>query len=332
MASQNEQLNNWKSVLDHKAHILYANIGHLQTQLTSLGTDPQEIEELCEPYYELLNSLYSEDYPLANAIENSDLVVRIEGKAIDKHSPRVSVVTSYFNKVKTQVTAIAKALANLDDRQRTLPREFDLTVSAFAKGSLVLGFSLPTTQDLEVDGQSTLFGENDPFYQAARNAMKTLGVVSHLVIDNASKDVLAEAVPDPKVRDIAIAAVKDLAPSGRQGISSVSLGGKEVGQFDQGKLTKESREVAKQAMDNPVASEETITFHGQVREIDLDAFRFELRHVENLEANEVRCIYTGYSDSEASTWVNRFVSVKGVVERDSLGRARLMAAESVRIG
>lgn len=331
MADQNGQLDTWKSVLDHKAHILYANIGHLQTELTAVGTDPKEIEELCEPYYELLNSLHSEDYPLANAIENSDLVVRIEGRAIDKDSPRVSVVTSYFEKVRTQVTNIAKALANLDDRQRRLPRQFDLTVSAFAKGSLVLGFSLPTLQDLEEDGQATLFGVDDPMYQAARKAMQTLGVVSHLVIDKASTEAIAEAVPDAKVRDVALAAVKELAPSGRTGVSSVSLAGKEVGAFDQGKLTKETREVATQAMEHPVESDEVATFHGQVREIDLDAFRFELRHVENLEANEVRCIYAGYSDNEASKWLNKFVVVSGLVERDSKGKARLMEIQSIKI-
>jgi hypothetical protein len=331
MPIQNGQFENWKDVLDHKAHVLYSNIAHMQSELRAVGASENDIEDLCEPYYELLESLYSEDYPLIEALETSDLVVRIEGAAIDKHSPRVSVVTSYFNKVKTQVTAIAKALANLDDRQRTMPREFDLTVSAFAKGSLVIGFSLPTTQDLEQPGQSTLFGENDPFYLAARNAMKTLGVVSHLVIDNAPKEELAKAVPDARVRDIALTAVKELAPSGRTGVSSVSLAGKEVGQFEQGKLTKETRKVAEKVMENPVTSNEVATFYGQVREIDLDAHRFDLRHIENLESNEVRCVYKGYSDEAASEWINRYVAVTGRVDRDAKARARLMVIESIEI-
>lgn len=331
MANQNAQLDTWKAVLDHKAHILYSNIGHLQAELTASGVDANLIEELCEPYYELLDSLHSEDYPLANAIENSDLVVRIEGRAIDRDSPRVSVVTSYFEKVRTQVTKIAKALADLDDRQRAIPRQFDLTVSAFAKGSLVIGFSLPTTQDLENGDQPTLFGENDPLYLAARNAMKTLGVVSHLVIDKAPTETIAEAIPDAKVRDVALAAVRELAPSGRTGVSAVSLAGKEVGVFDQGKLTKETREVAVKAMEHPVASQEIVTFHGHVREMDLDAHRFELRHVENLEANEVRCIYKDYEDSTASEWLNKLVTVVGLVDRDAKGRARLMEVQSIEV-
>src|SRR5436305_2111259 len=127
MAGQNKQLENWKGVLDHKAHILYANIAHLQSELTALGTDANAIEELCEPYYELLESLYSEDYPLANAIEQSDFVVRLKGEGVDHFHPRISVVTSYFDKVRKQVTKIAKATAELAEDVTRIPKEFDLT-------------------------------------------------------------------------------------------------------------------------------------------------------------------------------------------------------------
>lgn len=330
MNGETVQFDRWKSVLDYKASLLYSQIARVKSEFTAQGTDADLIEEFLEPYYASLKSLYTEDYALAEALENSDLVVRIEGRAVDKDSPRVSVVSSYFGKVRTQVTKIAKALANLDDRQRRLPKEFDLTISAFAKGSLILGFSLPTTQDLEEESQVSLFGVNDPLYLAARNAMKTLGVVSKLVIEDASTEALAEAVPDAKVRDIALSAVRELAPSGRTGVSSVAIAGKGIGNFDQGKLTRETRSIAQKAMKHPVESDEIVTFHGQIREIDLDARRFELRHVEHLEANEVRCIYDeSHTDSAASKWINKLVTVSGRVERDANGKARLMEIQTI---
>ena len=234
--------------------------------------------------------------------------------------------------MRTQVTKVAKAIANLENSSRRVPKEFDLTLTAFAKGSLVLGFSLPTLQDLEEgSNQPTLFGENDPLYKAAREAMKTLGVVSHFIADDASLEEIAVAVPDAKVRDVAISALNELMPSARQGISSVSIAGKDIGQFEQGILTKETKKSVQKVLEHPISSKETATFNGQVREIDLDAKRLELRHIENLEVNEVRCIYKIYSDEIASKWLNKNVVITGIVERDANGKARLMEIENIEI-
>ena len=331
MNTQIEKTDSWKQILDGKVNTLLDQISYIKSELAGSEFDESVVEEMCRPYTAMLQEIYQEEYPLAYAIENSDLVVRIEGIGVEKDSPRLSLISSYFGKVRKQVTNIAKALANLEEGGRRLPKQFDLTLSAFAKGSLVLGFSLPTLQDIEEDAgnQPTLFGENDPLYLAAREAMKTLGVVSHFVGENASKEEIAAAIPDAKVRDVALAALNDLVPSGRQGITAVSLAGKEVGNFEQVTLTKQTKEAVRKVLEHPVVSEERVSFHGQVREIDLDAKRLELRHIENLEVNEVRCIYKNYTDDEASEWLNKNVAVIGVVERNANGKARLMEIESI---
>lgn len=323
----------WKQVLDEKVSFLLNQISNIKNELAGSDFDENIIEEMCQPYTEMLQEIFQEEYPLLNAISNSDLVVRIEGIGVEKDSPRLSLISAYFGKVRKQVTNIAKALAHLEEGGRKLPKQFDLTLSAFAKGSLVLGFSLPTVQDIEEDneGQITLFGENDPLYVAAREAMKTLGVVSHFVANDASKEEIAAVIPDAKVRDIALAAVNDLSPSGRQGISKVSLAGKEIGDFEQTPLTQKTKEIVKKVLDHPIISEEIATFHGQVREIDLDAKRLELRHIENNTLNEVRCIYKNYSDNDAKEWLNEYVKVVGKVERDSNGNARLMEIDEIKI-
>ncbi len=332
MNGNNQQINTWKGVLDHKAHLLYSQIAHIQSEMSVLGRSIDEIEELCEPYYILLDSLYSEDYPLAKAIEESDLVVRLQGVGVDKDRPRLSIITSYFGKVRTQVTTIAKALANLTEGGRKIPDQFDLTLSAFAKGSLVLGFSLPTVQDLEYHSAGMILGTEDPLYKAAREAMKTLGIVSQFVARDAPLEAIAEAIPDAKIRDIALSAVNALAPSGQMGVSSVSIAGKGIGLFEAGLLTKATKGTIQKVLKHPVDSDEFAVFPGQVREIDLDARRFELRHVENDEQNHLRCRYnSSYSDNDAKKWLNKSVRVSGKVERDANGKARLMEIQSIEM-
>lgn len=80
MSSNTEQFENWKAAIDFKADLLYSEIARIKGEFAALGTEPELIEEFCKPYYQSLKALYSEDYPLAEAFENSDLVVRIDGE------------------------------------------------------------------------------------------------------------------------------------------------------------------------------------------------------------------------------------------------------------
>lgn len=331
MSANTKEFRTWNEVLNYKARILFAQIAHIQQGVRENGGSDELIEQLCEPYEELLKSMYEEDYPLAKALEDSDLLLRIEGPAINRENPRVSVVTGIFSKVRKEVGNVAKSIAQISDAVKRLPKEMDLGVSAFAKGSLILGFTLPTTEDIEEanQGQQNLLGEQDPLYQAARQAIHTIGVVTRYVGEGKSLEELAAVVPDAQVRDTALAAVESLAPSKRQGINSVAIAGRAVGEEELPPLTHAARAVIQKQLRHPVVSEEIVTLLGYVREIDLDAKRFELRHVENLEANVVRCVYSEQSDDEASDWLNKHIRVTGRVDRDTTGKPRLLEVASV---
>lgn len=324
----------WSDVLDHKARILYAQIAQAQRDVAEHGGDDQMLDALCEPYIELLKSMYAEDYPLARAIEESDLLVSLEGPAISRENPRVSIITNIFTRVRSEVANVAKAIAQISESQKRLPKEMDLGLSAFAKGSLILGFTLPSPSEIEEskDGQRSLLGEEDPLYRAAREAIRTIGLVKKHVAEG-NLDRLAEAVPDAKVRDTALSAIQNLTPTGRQGINSVNIAGRQVG-TDLGSkaLTPVLRDTIRQRLEHPISVVgEEVNFIGDVREIDLDARRFELRHIENMEANDVRCSYVEQTDEEASQWLNNHVRVHGIVERDAGGKARLLEVASIEI-
>lgn len=322
----------WSDVLDYKARILYAQIAEMRQGVIDHGGTEEQIEILCEPYIELLKSMYAEDYPLAKAIEESDLLLRLEGPAINKENPRLSVITGVFKNVRTEVANIAKAIAQISDSKKRLPKEMDLGLSAYAKGSLILGFTLPSAEELEesAGGQQSLLGEQDPLYQAAREAIRTIGVITRHLSEGKTVEDLSDAIPDPRVRDTALLAIEKLSPTGRQGIQTVSISGKQTGGEEPVQLTSIVREDIRQHLQQPVISDEEIDIVGDVREIDLDANRFEIRHIENMEINDVRCKYK-VTDAEASDWLNKRVRVHGIVERDASGRPRLLDVTSVKV-
>jgi hypothetical protein len=75
----------------------------------------------------------------------------------------------------------------------------------------------------------------------------------------------------------------------------------------------------------PVQSRETIEkYVGTVREIDLDARRFELRQIVGVPKEEIRCAYLELHDAEAKNWLDRKVQVSGPVVRDSKGTVRML--------
>ena len=337
MSTNPTQFDNWNDVLDYKARILYAQIARLQSEVAEHGGDDRLLDEMAAPYIELLKSMYAEDYPLAKAIQESDLLVQLEGPAISRDNPRISIITGELNKVRTQVGKVAKSIAQLSAKFRGVPDEMDLGLSAFAKGSLILGFTVPSAGDLAEgrDGQESLFGDQDPYFQAARDAIRTIGIVTKYITEGGSPDDLSDMIPDPKVRDTALSAVKELAPSGRSGIDSVRLSGKSIVDLDlKQPLTLKTRETVRKRVEHPIASptaEPPVTIIGHVREMDLDYKRFELRHIENMEVNDVRCSYIDQTDEEAKQWLDSRVRVVGIAERDRSGKARLLEVTSIEV-
>lgn len=334
MSTNVTEFESWNDVLNHKARILYAQIAEIQNGVSEQGGDEHLIDELCEPYYELLKSMYAEDYPLAKAVEESDLVISLEGPAISRDNPRISIVTGVMGKVKTHVTRLAKALAHLTERG--VPAEVDLGLSAFAKGSLVLGFTLPTAAEITEAQRrdqpllAELVAEQRVF-QAARDAIRTLGIVTQHVTEGRGLDELREIIPDPKVRDTALAAVKELAPTTRSGIQTVRISGREMRNLGVSRpLTPTIRESVGKKLERPVSATSTaetlvpITIVGDIREMDLDTHRFDLRHIENMEVNDLRCSYLDATDEEATRWLGKTARVAGIVERDASGKPQLL--------
>jgi hypothetical protein len=306
----------WVGQAERQAARLRRQIASMTAYVQQGGGSVQEIEQVCAPFYASLAKLYQDDYPLAQAIESSDLLVRLEGAAIDEKNPRLSLISSVFGKVRKGVGSVAWAIARVSNRQ-SLPEDVDLGLTAYATGSLYLGFCLPPQG-------ATLM---DPLYDATKQAIHALGVVSERIEQGKSEVDIARDFPDPKVRDAALSAVQHLSPSGHMGINSVSLTGREFASKSFHKLTPESRSAIRKLIEHPVKSDEPLEFIGIIREMDLDLRRFELRRLVGSETEEVRCIYPENYDAQAVEWLNGKAKVFGKIERGQDGKPRLLQVE-----
>ncbi len=313
----------WVEATRAKARLIHEQIGSMESYARAAGLDDEEISRTLEPHYEMLTEIYEREMPRAIAEDKSDLVFRLRGPAVDGQEPSLSLLTDLFDKVKKSVKRVARAVADSSERGAT---EMDLTLTALGPGSLIVGFSVP-------DSETLLLGEDDPLLYATREALKALGTVTRDLADGVSIEQLELDIPDPAVRDAALLAAQELAPSGRSNITSIEVSGRSLPDRPKAAaLTTGSRKLARdiRRITAPRQALETQEqYEGTVREIDLDLRRFYLRRIGRPSVEEVRCKYDERFTEVAPSWTNRRVMVKGVVEFDPEGRARLLTVSSV---
>jgi hypothetical protein len=316
-----ESVENWTAVLHRRAHLLYQQIAAMQRLHLDSGADPASIELVCGPYYRLLDELYEHDMPIAQALDHSDLLLHLEGEGLETRNPRLSLVTGIMGDVRKQVGSMIKTLVSSFNEGVELPREFDLGLSSFARGSLYLGFSLPQTNS----AYAILPG--DPLFAASREALNTLGTVTAALDEPNAQELIRRDFPDPKLRDAALTAVGHLAPSGRRGVSSVGIGGRAMQNRPWRILTPQTRLQVRAWLEQPVMSDDVVEVSGRVRAIDLDLRRFDLRRIDG-DQPDLRCIYPASFDGPAKAWLDGMVNVRGRVEMFQ-GTARLLQVENV---
>ena len=75
----------WKEVLNAKARLVHQQIASLQLWVEKAGGGEKMLENLTAPYYELLHSIYAEDFPLASpAINEGKMLSAPKSKALTR--------------------------------------------------------------------------------------------------------------------------------------------------------------------------------------------------------------------------------------------------------
>lgn len=300
----------WVATMQRKSREIQDGLMSMSAWANSFGASAEDRELLLAPFRETLESLYERDMPLARLADASDLLLHVRGPAASAPSPRVSVLARILTHTRDQVTKLAKQLAGVTTLR--VPPSLDMGFVGVASGSLFIGFSA----DSAGEGELT------------RRAVQTVGNASLLVSENRSATELAHVIDDPAARDIAIGAVRHLSPSGQLGIREIDVLGKQVPRIVS--LTTETRRLARGIMAQRVAPlSRVVTVIGTVRELDLDAARFEIRNVEG-QAEDIRCAHE-LEEEDAKQLMDRRVRVRGNAEYGQKGTIRMLWIDEVEV-
>ncbi len=317
----------WIDSVEAKARIIH---GQLAAARALAERNNANIEEIARPYLELLRELYVEEFVFARMADDSDLVARFRGPAVDTNDPPISIVITVVANLREQIRGIAKSIVGLStDRRLRWPTELDPHLSGVAQGSLLVGIRVPAPGTESEAGQVSLPEVSNQIFESVRAAVRSLALVAHHVRQDRVDDTIRDDFPDPAVRDTVMVAASRLAPSGRRGIQSIVLYGAEEQPTEPEPLTSRSRQVLTHALAKPVKVRGSGAFEGTVREIDLDARRFEIRGVQTVGA--LRCVYGPQWNNIARTILDARIKVRGAYETLGNTMPRLVAVESIEL-
>lgn len=321
-------MGNWTDSVERKAAIIHSQLAAARHLAAANGASEDAI---AAPYLKLLRTLYSEEFPFAQLSDSSDLVARFRGPAVDIHDPTVSIVISLFSDLREQIRSIAKSIVGLStDKRMSWPSQLDPHLSGIAHGSLLVGVSVsPPSGDTTKGHQYEIEGASAQVFESVRAAVRSLSLVARYVNDSGVDDSIREAFPDPAIRDTVMVAAKRLAPTGRRGIDSVSFFSPEAEQTQVELLTPKSRLALSHALLAPVKVSTTGTFEGLLREVDLDARRFEIRGVSGVGA--IRCVYGPTHDQTVRSALDARIRVGGRYDTIEGQRPRFMAVDILEV-
>lgn len=309
----------WVTEVHSKAHILLAQIENARGLAERSGVDA---DALCREMYRKVDALYETEFPLAKAMDDSDLVFHLEGPAFRDHTPKLKLIEALFSNIRQQVFSVAKAVAQLGNDVNISDRDVELSLSALAPGSLYIGIKAEPPE--RADGQRNMLGVDDPILRATREAMRSIRVISKY-LDEDSIEAMQQ-VPDAKVRDAALVAVARLAPSKQSGISRLTIASSDENRSEVGspltpKLRKELRHQLRQ---DKKTGPTHYSIRGDVRELDLDFRRFELRRLELDPSASIRCQLSPDAMVNLEKLAGRHVEVSGFGEEAANGIPRMM--------
>ena len=325
----------WLKALEAKARIIHGQLAEARKLAVEAGLDPNEVSQ---PYLDLINDLYRDECQFAQLVDDADLIVRYSGPAISL-GPTMSMFTSVCRDLRSQIQGVAKAIFGLSvdephasaSRPRLRwPSELDPLLSGLAHGSLVVGVRIQSPEEDARVRQPALAGVSDSIVESVRMAVKNIATVSRHVGDiGIDEDAIQAELPDPAIRDTVLVATTKLAPTGRKQYKSVTFYSKDGATAPARELTPASRRVLTRAIDRPVRASREGSFEGVIREVDLDARRFEIRRVAN--AGAIRCMYQSEEHELVRHSLDARVRVTGQYETLAGQQPRLIAVSSLEV-
>jgi len=304
---------------------LRGQIFDMQAWAFHKGLDSAATKALINPYYDLISDIYNNDMPFAKTMDRSDLVIRAEGSRVRENATHINAVYTLFNKTRMEVHRLAKSIAGIADVRSPLTSDVDLMLTGTAPGSFIFGVALPPA----VEPKQTSCLQEDPVRQAVMDALIDMSTLSLHVNSKVDMGGLREDIPDPGELDALMVSAVAMSPTGKSGIDGITLYSQKREYDRANPLTPTTRKIFREKVKSPITDKKVEgSFVGIVREIDLDAKRFEIRGVELAgEKGGIRCVFNKSHNIE--NILNMPLRVKGMYVTDKSGRPKLMEVDSI---
>ena len=278
--------------------------------------------EILHPLFIKLRSLYLDDLPLIKLRECSDILIHVEGKEIHGENPQLKTVNWLGKTVRTQFGRLAAAALPGVDRKTVLAaREAQWEITGLVPGSIYMGFALHR------GSARPGFEEGDrELSDLIVNAAKSISIVPQFITENGVDRELTEAITDPALRDAAMMAAMQFAPTKKSAFDRVEIS--TPGQ-SKGILHHRERVTLRYALLRPMMRKKQVgAFAGELNQVDLDSSRFELRNIAGV--GRLRCVMD-FTSAHARRWLGHKVKVSGMYDTDSSGRPRLMRVSDITV-
>lgn len=319
-------MDTWVNSLHSRAKILHEQIALAMEAQRVHGTD---MAGMIQTYQSKLAEVYGDNLPLAQLMDNSDLILHAEGPAARHHAAGSGAVAWLCSEAEKRIRQLGVvALKVTGESIQAVEKDLRILLNGLAPGSLYLGFSIDSAQRMA--GNQAALDLNDwmPALDTVRDAVRALPSVPQFIGDEAVSGDFSETIEDPGLRDATLMAAYHLSPTGKRGIHTVEISAPRSGN-SLGSFTNRERVVLRESAVRVPLMRRTIqgVFVGELREIDLDARRFHLRNIPTV--GSLRCVLGDLNAETARSLIGHGVKVTGDYEADVEGRPRLMRVESV---
>lgn len=311
--------------VQRRAALIFAQIDAAKKLYESMGEDTSVLMTDDSMYMSMLFDLYNNEYQLARLLDTSDLIVHAEGPAAVDSAPNAGVVKWLIESVNDNMRKLVQGAMHLTAPQM---KDFSLQMTGLAPGSIYAGFAI------KGGDRSDLFLRNQSIKSEAKSVIQSFLTVPQFVVNSRLNPEISEAIIDPVIRDSAIMAAYKVSPTGRMGINSLEFTSPDSPSSPAAEFSTASRSVLKTAATLPQLSKRRQhygSFIGDLRGIDLDQTRLDLRNIDSDEISTLRCFLATLDPQKAKQWIGKRVKVTGNYEALDDGMPRLMRIDTVEV-
>lgn len=287
---------------------MYRALAELRNRVFPLN--PRQFAVLAEGPLDEIRHLQQDIDEYSGAIsaeeQDADVWIRIQGREneIDWPDAPTSILTAFLDAFRKGIQIVAEynSTGQLTTRPTAeLKQACDLRMVGFRSGSLRMGMRLPDEPTVD-----SILEQNE---SVAYKALTEYLDLASWVDSDEPQITLEQRFADSHKRRLLLNALKPLVPRQRGKVESVEIYGRLLKNHKTIKLTRQVHRRIDEAIDQTSTTEQTRTYTGVLREIDLDNLSFMLRNVGEVE--EIRCTFEEDLLENAKEALDRRVQVTG---------------------